>query len=164
MASPYTPTQRAEAVALAAAVGPAKAAEQLGIPRRTVSYWMHQPAQSAVIAAAEQDIADSLRSAHKLALAEVTAGLRNPKARLGDKAQALRILGDQLALSEGRATENIAINDGASKVDNPVMKIDPEGAEYLERIINILMDMDFETLLAIQEGRIEVRKAETDVG
>ena len=102
---------RAEAVALAAAVGPKKAAAQMGVPRRTVSYWLHQPANTAALALAEQHIADELRRAHALALAEVMAGLRNPKARLGDKATALRVLGDQLALAEGRATANIATSN-----------------------------------------------------
>lgn len=110
MARSYSEFEKAEARALAAAIGPVKASEKLGIPRRTVSYWMHQPAASAIIAAAEQDIADQLRASHALALAEVTAGLRDPKARLGDKAAALRILGEQLALAEGRATSNTNIN------------------------------------------------------
>lgn len=106
----YTETERAEAVAMAAAVGPVKAAAQLGIPRRTVASWMHKPAHSAVIAAAEEDIAASLRALHAEALTEVRAGLHNPKARLGDKVAALRVLGEQLALAEGRATSNVAIN------------------------------------------------------
>ena len=60
------------------------------------------------MAQAEQDVADMLRRAHAKALASVAAGLDDPKARLADRARALEVLGEQLALAEGRATANIA--------------------------------------------------------
>lgn len=107
----YTATERAEAVALASAIGAKRAAVQLSIPRRTISYWLRQPASTPVMAQAEADVATMLRTAHARALSSVMAGLDDPKARLGDKAAALRVLGEQLALAEGRATANIAVND-----------------------------------------------------
>jgi hypothetical protein len=100
----YSAERKAEAIALAASVGPTKAGEVLGIPGRSISEWMRQPTGSAVMAAAERAIADRLREAHAVALAEVLQGLRDPRARLGDKARALEVLGQQLALAEGRAT------------------------------------------------------------
>jgi transposase-like protein len=110
----YSEAERAEAVALAAAIGPVKAARQLIIPRRTVSSWMHKPAASPIIAAAEANIADMLRTAHSTALASVMVGLRDPKARLSDRARALEVLGEQLALAEGRATShNLNVNANA---------------------------------------------------
>lgn len=114
----YTDLERAEAQGLAAAIGPAKAAEKLGIPRRTVASWMHTPAASPIIAAAEQDVADALRAAHAKALAAVMEGLSDPKARLGDRARALEVLGEQLALAEGRATANINQNVHTSGFTN----------------------------------------------
>lgn len=117
MTRQYTEAERAEAVALAAAIGPVKAAEKLGLPRRTVSYWLHQPAASPIIAAAEMGIADQLRAVNALALAEVTAGLRDPKARLGDKVAALRVVAEQLALAENRSTSNSNVHYRAFGTD-----------------------------------------------
>ena len=100
----YTPAERADAVALAAAVGPKRAADQLGIPPRTVAYWTHQPAASPIIAAAAASIAERLEAAASIALEAVTDGLRDPKARLGDRARALEVLATQANLASGRAT------------------------------------------------------------
>jgi hypothetical protein len=105
----YTAEQRAEAVALSASVGPLKAAKQLGIPARTVASWGHRQESSAIIRAAHQDIAESLRFAHAETLDSVMRGVRDPKSRLGERAAALRVLGEQLALAEGRATSNVAM-------------------------------------------------------
>jgi hypothetical protein len=100
----YSAEQKAEAVALAATIGPLRAGDALGIPRRTVASWMHNPAASAIIRAAEASIAERLKAAHADALAAVMEGLHDPRSRLGDRAAALRVFGEQLALAEGRAT------------------------------------------------------------
>jgi transposase-like protein len=100
----FSAETRAEAVALAASIGPVKAARQLGLNRTTVQKWCHRPAASPIIAAAEARIADRLKAAHEVALQAVLDGLHDPRSRLGDRAQALRVLGEQLALAEGRAT------------------------------------------------------------
>lgn len=120
----YDAMQRAEAVALAATVGPVKAGAILGVPRRTVADWTQAPAAAPVIAEAERSIADRLREAHSIALAEVLKGVQDPDARLLDKARALEVLGQQLALAEGRATartENLSvtasITEGMSDAD-----------------------------------------------
>jgi len=109
----YSTEERADAVALAATIGPKRAAEQLGIPPRTVAYWTHKPAASPIIAAAEAKIADRLESAASLALDAVVQGLRDGKARLGDRARALEVLATQANLASGRATmrsENVNLN------------------------------------------------------
>ena len=109
----YTAEDRADAVALAASVGPMRAADQLGIPRRTVNYWAHKPEHSQVMRAAEAKIADRLESAASLALDAVVQGLRDGKARLGDRARALEVLATQANLASGRATvrsENTNLN------------------------------------------------------
>lgn len=107
MSRTYTEAEKAEAVGLATAIGPLKAARQLGIPPRTVANWMHRPASSAVIAAVETTIAERLAEAHERALAAVLSMIDDPKAKLGEKARALEVLGQQRALAEGRATANI---------------------------------------------------------
>ena len=109
----YQPSERADAVALAATIGPKRAAEQLGIPPRTVAYWTHQPAASPIIAAAEASIAERLEAAASIALESVTEALRDPKARLGDRARALEVLATQANLATGRATmrsESVNVN------------------------------------------------------
>ena len=103
----YSMEQRAEAVALAASIGPLKAGDALGIPRRTVAWWCHRPAAGPIIAAAERTIAQRLSEAHRVALDAVLAGLADPSAKLGDRAAALRVLGEQAALAQGRATSRI---------------------------------------------------------
>jgi len=108
--SKYSKDQRAEAVALAANIGPLKAAKQLGYPPRTVASWMHKPAATAVIAKVEADIATRLAEAHELSLGILRARLTDPKARLGEIAQAVRVLGEQRLLAEGRATANIGVH------------------------------------------------------
>jgi hypothetical protein len=109
----YSAAERTAGVALAASIGPKKAALQLDIPVTTLVYWMHRPAASPIIAAAEASIAERLEAAHKIALDAVLAGLAEPRAKLGDRAQALRVLGEQANLAMGRATmrsENVNLN------------------------------------------------------
>ena len=106
----YTEGQRTEAIALAAAIGPLKAGKKLGIATSTITYWMHRPAARPVIAAVERDIASALRAAHAETLASVLAGVRDPKSRLGERAAALRVLGEQLALAEGSSSLNVELH------------------------------------------------------
>jgi DNA-binding transcriptional MerR regulator len=124
----YQPSERADAVALAATVGPKRAAEQLGIPPRTVAYWTHQPAASPIIAAAEASIAERLETAASIALEAVTEGLRDPKARLGDRARALEVLATQANLATGRATmrsENVNVNVNVTEYEAMLDAMDP---------------------------------------
>jgi hypothetical protein len=121
--SRHSPEARSAAVALAAALGPTKAAKQLGLPVRTVAYWTHQPTASPIIADAERSIAERLVAAHEKALEAVEAGLTDPTTRLSDRAAALRTLGDQAALAYGRATANIAIG---GQRDEDVDRLPPE--------------------------------------
>jgi hypothetical protein len=109
----YTEAERMAGVALAATVGPLRASQELGIPMTTVAYWMHRPSSSPIIAAAEANIADRLEAAASIALEAVTEGLRDPKARLGDRARALEVLATQANLAAGRATaisSNVNLN------------------------------------------------------
>ncbi len=103
----YTTAERTEAVALALAVGPVKAAKQLNIPRRTVAYWCagHGPSPVAIIREQTRDeIARKLWDGVSRALDAVIAGLDDPKARLSDKAHALQVLSERHALLSGGVT------------------------------------------------------------
>lgn len=151
----YTPEQRAEAVALASTIGPLRAGKQLGIPPRTVAFWTHQPAASPVLAAVERDLASHLRDLHALALAEVEAGLTDPKARLGDKVQAVRVLGEQLALAEGRATShrvNLNVNADADPAEWHRLNQERQNAAAFLKQLEALPDDELQAWLASSDG------------
>jgi hypothetical protein len=149
----YQAEERAEAVALAASLGPKKAALQLGYPIRTVSHWTHGDTHRAdlapVMQAAEATIAARLTAAHRVALDAVLAGLADPKSRLGDRAAALRTIGEQLALAEGRATSrtestNLNVNLPAG---SPLAELSAEERAELRAYIEGIPDP-----LALTEG------------
>jgi hypothetical protein len=124
----YTAMQKAEAVALATTIGPLRAGKQLGIPPRNVARWTHEPSASPIIRAAEQTVADRLVAVHEKALRSVEQGLDAGDARLSDRAQSLRILGEQAALAQGRATQNIAV------ADQDMSHLPPDFVDLLHRV------------------------------
>lgn len=109
----YTDQERATATGLALAIGAKNAAGQLGIPRRTISSWLRRPTPGveAAIVASESAVVDKLWRAVTEGIDLVTAGLRDPRARLGDKARALDVLANQHALLSGRVTSRTAVVD-----------------------------------------------------
>ncbi len=102
----YTPLQRAEATGLAAVVGVTNAARQLGIPHRTVSGWLATPTpeMQVAIARSRDDVAARLWEAVVAGTDAVLAGLRDPTARLSDKARALEVVSQRHALLVGDPT------------------------------------------------------------
>jgi hypothetical protein len=100
----YTADQKAEALGLAMSVGPVRAARQLGIPVRTVTNWTHSAEATVLRIGTQEQLAERLREAMAVGIEQVLAGLRDPKAKLGDKAQALRVVAEQHALLTGQAT------------------------------------------------------------
>lgn len=114
----YTEAERADAVGLALAMGTKQAAAKLGIPRRTLSSWVQRPTAEvqAAISRSRDDVAARLWEAVTTGTEAVLAGLRDPKGRLGDKANALRIVVEAHALITGGATartENLNVNADA---------------------------------------------------
>ncbi len=116
----WTPEQRAEALGVAVALGADAAHERTGIPRRTISSWMSGErgarGTAAIIdadPATRQAVTSRLWEAVTVGVDAVLAGLRDPKTRLGDKAQALRIVAEQYHLLTGQATsrsESLNVN------------------------------------------------------
>lgn len=102
----YTEADRASAVGIALTIGTKKAAVQLGIPRRTLSSWLQRqsPEVAAAIGRSRDDVAARLWEAVTAGTDAVLAGLRDPKARLSDKASALRIVVEAHALISGGPT------------------------------------------------------------
>jgi transposase-like protein len=91
----YSPEEVAEAVALSLAIGPMKAAEQLGLPVRTVSGWRSGEYRSEetapVILQSRRQLADRMNEILSVASEQVLAGLRDPRQRLGDRVRALEV-------------------------------------------------------------------------
>lgn len=107
----YPDAARAEAVGLAVSIGDYAAAERLKIPRRTVTRWRHEAEAggrlSAVVVETREAVAGKLWEAVVIGTQEVIAGLRDPKARLADKARALEVVAQQHALLSGGATSRV---------------------------------------------------------
>jgi transposase-like protein len=156
----YSAEEKTSGVALAASIGPKKAAEQLGFPVRTVTYWMHQPQASPIIRAAETTIAERLAAAHEKALAAVLEGLDDPRARLSDRAAALRVLGEQRLLAEGRATvrsENLNLSANV-----PLMTPeDRDAAAEFVRALSAMSDDELRVWLA-SDGAQTLRAGEAE--
>jgi transposase-like protein len=124
----YTAEEKAEAVGLALAVGPLKAAETLGIPARTVAAWSSgergiQPRS----AASQPEIIEKLRTTFDLAIEAVIEGLNDPKSRLSDRAHAMDVLGRHLALLTGGATSRTETSEGLSFMESHQL------ADWIER-------------------------------
>jgi len=98
---------------LALAIGSKAAAARLSIPKRTISSWMRSPSTEvqAAIVSSRQDVAARLWEAVSAGTQAVLEGLRDPKARLGDKAAALRIVVEAHALISGEPTSRTATVD-----------------------------------------------------
>ena len=149
----YTAEQKAEAVGLAYSIGPKKAGEQLGIPPRTVAYWKRHGTGSSVVEAAisvvATNIAERLEAAHALALDTVIEGLRNPKTRLSDAARALEVLGTQLQLARGAATQNIETH--AYGITGNLTDEEKDQARELLRAL-AMADLNPQETLALRQG------------
>jgi hypothetical protein len=115
----YTDAERAEYEGLALSVGPLEASKRTGVPKRTGYNWLKQIRSGDGVAAriipadTREQVAGKLWQAVVEGTEQVLAGLRDPKARLGDKANALRIVAEQYALLTGgvtERTENLNVN------------------------------------------------------
>jgi transposase-like protein len=107
----YTSEQKAQAVGTALAVGSKRASHELGIPRRTIDYWINHPEFAELRQRAREDVADQMWAGVQIAIVEVVDALTNPKVPLRDKAQALDVLFKQHALLTGAATSRTEARD-----------------------------------------------------
>lgn len=109
----YTKAQKVEAVAAASLTSTEAAAEQMGIPRTTIAYWLDQPEFVELRQKTRDEVGERLWSAIQVGIDEVAKGLRSD-APLRDKATAVGILYDKHALLTGGATgrtESRELND-----------------------------------------------------
>lgn len=145
----WQPAERANAIGLALAIGADKAAAQTGIPRRTISSWLSgertAPELEAAISRSRDDVAARLWEAVTVGTEQVLAGLRDPKARLGDKANALRIVAEQYALLTGAATARTETLNVNADLELPITNADVR-AELLEWMTRIESATDEELI------------------
>jgi hypothetical protein len=92
-------------------VGVKEAGRRLGIPYRTISHWMVREDSQAVISRSREDVAARAWEVYSLAMDRALAALEDPKTPARDIARILEVTGRELALAEGRATENVATMD-----------------------------------------------------
>lgn len=145
----WLPEARARAIGLALAVGADKASAQTGVPRRTISSWLGgerpAPELAAMAASSREQVAQKLWEAVTVGTEAVLAGLRDPKSRLGDKANALRIVAEQYALLTGGATsrsENLNLNANWQDTDdyrNAAPELQQQSAAMIEGILHELV-------------------------
>jgi hypothetical protein len=83
-----------------------EASKRTGISRRTISRWLADPrrVEEASDAPTKATIAARFAEAADLALDSVVAGLRDERAKLGDRARALEVLSTRSALLSGGLT------------------------------------------------------------
>jgi hypothetical protein len=104
---PYTPDQRANAVALADKHGPAEASRQTGIPRRTISSWRKPAQANQKTVQARQVLADKRAHLSNILLdkALVFAEALQPGKDPRTNATALGIIIDKYRLEQGEVTD-----------------------------------------------------------
>lgn len=141
----YTDAERVHAVGLALALGDDRAAELTGYPRRSISRWKSKSGP---------DLIEQATAARKQTAAEVSAelwdtltegivelrkGIRNPKARLSDKATALRVIVETHRLLTNQSTQNLDVHGTTTyeppAVGSPVWRANQEFKQWLDTIV-----------------------------
>lgn len=100
----YTARDRARAVGLATVKGSKKAAAELGIPRRTLDYWLHSPEFAEFRHRAKEAFGEEMWGGIQIGFRAVMAGFEDPDVPFKDKANAFGTLYDRFALLTGAAT------------------------------------------------------------
>lgn len=107
----YTRTQKAEAVAKAMLTSTEAAAEELGIPRTTLVYWLDQPQFVELRSKSRDIVAEQMWATIQIGVDELAKGLVDPLTELRDKALTVGILYDKHALLTGDATARTESRD-----------------------------------------------------
>ena len=94
--------------------GTNRTAEALGIPKQTISNWVHDPEYAEMVGQlrtkSREDVADETWAAFQVGIREVAKGLVGD-APLRDKAIAAGVLYDKFALMTGSATSRTEARD-----------------------------------------------------
>lgn len=113
----WTPSQRADAIGRALAIGADKAHEQTGIPRRTISSWLSRerpaPELDALIVTSRESLAETLQAGAAEGAAALLVIVRSPTAADRDKVRAAEVLLERWQLASGGPTAinaNVNVN------------------------------------------------------
>lgn len=107
----YSEETKAKAVAQAELNGQAQAARDLGIPKRTLGEWFHDPKYAAMREESRDKVGEAFWTGVQIALDAVMADIASGDASLRDKAVALGIVFDKWALLTGNATSRTESRD-----------------------------------------------------
>lgn len=149
----YPVELKAEAVGLAQSIGVTEAARRLNLPHRTLSHWAASPDMRAIILRSRDDVAAKLWEAVVVGTEAVLAGLRDPDARLSDKARALEVVAQQHALLVGDVTARTETSATRSDLSD----LADDDADTLRTIVTALLGADDETLAKVHDGEMEAR-------
>lgn len=103
--------ERAEAVGIAVFEGVTAAERETGIPKQTIHEWLQSDEFGHLRTRARDVVAAEWWAGVQVGFAAVLEGLRDPDQPLRDKAQALAVLYDRLALMTGGATSRMESRD-----------------------------------------------------
>jgi hypothetical protein len=141
----YSLERQAEAVAIARINGSSVAMQRTGIPRRTIDRWMANPspAVAGAVEATRSQVAAKLWEIVSTGSEVILNRICDPKARLSDVAQAVRVAAEQHSLLTGGPT---AIN--ANLNVNSESDLTWGEARDLRRWLNEIEQADDEALEA----------------
>ena len=131
----HTAEDRTRAIAMAAYVGPLRAAHETGISRTTIQLWLHnrlhrgsspRPSRTSQPSYAVPTGNHSQRSRPAPTIPKRDSATRPPR---------LRVPGEQLALAEGRATANIESHSYLKK--DPFSVLTDDDRRNLMRMLDV---------------------------
>jgi transposase-like protein len=133
----YTKAQKAEAVTVALGSSTMAAAEQTGIPRKTLAYWMDDPEYADLRQKTREQIAEGSMVLANLAQAELTRKVKAGEVEPRDLAVIYGIAIDKAQLLAGMATartETRTLTDGLDDHEKQLLRdlIDGATAESAE--------------------------------
>lgn len=107
----YTKEQKAQAVTAALTSSTEAAAEQTGIPRSTLRYWLEHPEFAELRQTTRDALAEQMWATIQIGVAEVARGIKDADTPFRDKVIALGVLYDKHALLTGAATSRSESRD-----------------------------------------------------
>lgn len=125
----YSATQKAEAVGIALVAGQTAAAEQTGIPKQTIDYWMDKPEFGHLRTRTREEFEAALWTGLQVGLEAIVEGFKTGELR--DRASAFGTLYDRYALMTGQATsrtESRSITEGMDDHERAALRTIIDGA------------------------------------
>jgi transposase-like protein len=129
----YTKRQKVAAVTAALASSVTAAAEQQGIPRKTVAYWLDSEEFADLRQKTREDLAAEMQMLAHLAASKLANAIVNGQVEPRDLIVALGVTTDKSQLLAGHATERVESKDLTDVFDDHEKRAIVQGAiRYLE--------------------------------